>query len=72
MIGCFSQLNQMAHEANAQCIIHTGDFGFYGKKWRGKKKKSGTFFLFTDVCVCVCVFVYHFIERSSLERITDR
>ncbi|KAI8333469.1 hypothetical protein BC941DRAFT_380581 [Chlamydoabsidia padenii] len=27
--GNISQLNQLAHEANADCIIHTGDFGFY-------------------------------------------
>ncbi|KAI8373093.1 uncharacterized protein BYT42DRAFT_579167 [Radiomyces spectabilis] len=27
--GCISQLNQLATEANADFIIHTGDFGFY-------------------------------------------
>ncbi|KAI8098476.1 uncharacterized protein BX664DRAFT_287979 [Halteromyces radiatus] len=27
--GCISQLNQLARDANAHCIIHTGDFGFY-------------------------------------------
>ncbi|CAM0138765.1 unnamed protein product [Umbelopsis sp. WA50703] len=27
--GCISQLNQLAEKANAQYIIHTGDFGFY-------------------------------------------
>jgi hypothetical protein len=44
LIGCFSQLNQLAHEANAQCIIHTGDFGFYGKKEGLPPKKVGRFF----------------------------
>ncbi|KAG2174704.1 hypothetical protein INT43_005762, partial [Umbelopsis isabellina] len=27
--GCISQLNQLAEKANAQYIVHTGDFGFY-------------------------------------------
>ncbi|CAO3599849.1 unnamed protein product [Absidia cylindrospora] len=27
--GSISQLNQLARDANAQCIIHTGDFGLY-------------------------------------------
>ncbi|CAO3595368.1 unnamed protein product [Absidia cylindrospora] len=27
--GGISQLNQLARDANAHCIIHTGDFGFY-------------------------------------------
>ncbi|CAO3617431.1 unnamed protein product [Cunninghamella echinulata] len=27
--GSLSQLNQLARNANAHCIIHTGDFGFY-------------------------------------------
>ncbi|CAO3625684.1 unnamed protein product [Cunninghamella blakesleeana] len=27
--GGISQLNKLARDANAQCIIHTGDFGFY-------------------------------------------
>ncbi|KAI8340764.1 hypothetical protein BC941DRAFT_418127 [Chlamydoabsidia padenii] len=27
--GCLSQLNQLARDAKAHCIIHTGDFGFY-------------------------------------------
>jgi hypothetical protein len=49
LIGCFSQLNQLAHEANAQCIIHTGDFGFYGKKKKEKTfspKKWDVFYLY--------------------------
>ena len=28
--GKISQLNDLAAEHNAQAIIHTGDFGFYG------------------------------------------
>jgi hypothetical protein len=29
--GKISSLNELAREANAQAIIHTGDFGFFGK-----------------------------------------
>lgn len=29
--GKLSSLNDMAREANAKAIIHTGDFGFFGE-----------------------------------------
>lgn len=30
-LGNISEFNRLAREFNAQYIIHTGDFGFYGK-----------------------------------------
>jgi hypothetical protein len=42
LAGNISQLNQLAREANADCIIHTGDFGFYGMKRKDTLKKERT------------------------------
>lgn len=36
--GHISELNRLAREFNAHYIIHTGDFGFYGKL----KRDTGT------------------------------
>jgi hypothetical protein len=34
--GNISHLNTLAAEANAKAIIHTGDFGFIGKRCRSR------------------------------------
>ena len=56
--GRFSALNDLAREANAKAIIHTGDFGFYG----------------IYLLLFPYLFLTHIVllEANSLERINDR
>lgn len=56
--GRLSALNDLAREANAKAIIHTGDFGFFG------------IHPFSDAShFCLIFFL---LEANSLERINDR
>lgn len=54
--GRLSALNDLAREANAKAIIHTGDFGFFG-----------IFFL-----IFFSSLLTFLLEPNSLERINDR
>lgn len=54
--GRVSQLNELAKEADAKAIIHTGDFGFFGTRCRAYSERP----------------VYWLAENSSLSRINDR
>ena len=57
--GRLSALNDLAREANAKAIIHTGDFGFFGMY----------FFISFSYLFLTCLVI---LEANSLERISDR
>lgn len=59
--GRLSGLNDLAREANAKAIIHTGDFGFFGE--HGRLPQSPFFSSLTRLL---------YVESNSLDRINDR
>ena len=54
--GRLSALNDLARDANAKAVIHTGDFGFFGMCF----------------IICFSLYLYLVLEVNSLERINDR
>lgn len=48
--GRLSGLNDLAREANAKAIIHTGDFGFFGE--HGRLPQSPFFFVLDAFIIC--------------------